>query len=266
MSADAGTLKERLYWQVSDSLVLTKRHLLHIPRIPELLVFATIQPVMFVLLFRYVFGGAIPVEVPGGYVNYLMAGIFIQTVMFGSVATGLGLAEDMSKGLVDRFRALPMSRSAVLVGRILADLVRNAGIVVIMLIVGLAVGFRPTASFVEWVAAAALLLLVSLAMSWVGAALALWIGSVEAVQSAGFIWLFPLVFASSVFVPLATMPGWLQAFANNQPVSLVADALRGLLIGSPIGSDGWLAAAWFVGVIALFVPLSVDAYKKATAK
>jgi ABC-type polysaccharide/polyol phosphate export permease len=165
-------MHSKLYWALADGLVLAKRNLVQIPRIPELLVFATIQPVMFVLLFRYVFGGAIDV---GGtsYVNFLMAGIFVQTVAFGSVATGVGLAEDLQKGLVDRFRSLPMARSAVLTGRTIADLVRNMFVVVVMLAVGLLVGFRPEAGVVGWVAAIGLLLLLSFAFSWIGATIGL---------------------------------------------------------------------------------------------
>src|ERR671915_139523 len=207
---NAGGLQPRrhskLYWALADGWVLAKRNLVQIPRIPELLVFATIQPVMFVLLFRYVFGGAIDV---GGtsYVNFLMAGIFVQTVAFGSMTTGIGLAEDLQKGLVDRFRSLPMARSAVLTGRTIADLVRNLFVVFVMLIVGILVGFRPEAEVTGWVAAIGLLLLLSFAFSWIGATIGLMVRSVEAVQSAGFIWLFPLTFASSAFVRTEDMPG-----------------------------------------------------------
>lgn len=197
--------RSRAYWAVADGWVLAKRNLIQIPRIPELLVFAIIQPVMFVLLFRYVFGGAIDV---GGesYVNFLMAGIFIQTVAFGGVSTGIGLAEDLQKGLVDRFRSLPMAPSAVLTGRTVADLVRNFAVVVVMLLVGLLVGFRPEAGVAGWAASIGLLLLLSFAFSWIGATVGLMIRSVEAVQSAGFIWLFPLTFASSAFVQTDNMP------------------------------------------------------------
>jgi len=252
----------KLYWAVADGLVLAKRNLVQIPRIPELLVFATIQPVMFVLLFRYVFGSAIDV---GGisYVNFLMAGIFVQTVAFGALTTGVGLAEDLSRGLVDRFRSLPMSRSAVLSGRTVADLVRNAFVVVVMLVVGLLVGFRPEAGVAGWAAALGLLLLLSFAFSWIGATIGLLVRSVEAVQSAGFIWLFPLTFASSAFVPTDGMPGPLRAFADNQPITQVVDAVRGFLLDQPVGSAGWQALAWCVGILLVFVPLSVSLYAGA---
>jgi len=257
--------RSRLYWALADGLVLARRNLVQIPRIPELLVFATIQPVMFVLLFRYVFGGAIDV---GGtsYVNFLMAGIFVQTVAFGSMTTGIGLAEDLQKGLVDRFRSLPMARSAVLTGRTIADLVRNMFVVAVMLVVGLLVGFRPEAGVTGWVAAIGLLLLLSFAFSWIGATIGLMVRSVEAVQSAGFIWLFPLTFASSAFVRTEDMPGWLQTFADHQPMTQVIDAVRGFLLEEPIGSHGWQAFMWCAGILLIFVPLSVSLYRRTTAR
>ena len=267
LHADDGRSRRRgkLYWALADGWVLARRNLVQIPRIPELLVFATIQPVMFVLLFRYVFGGAIDV---GGesYVNFLMAGIFVQTVAFGSVSTGIGLAEDLQKGLVDRFRSLPMARSAVLTGRTIADLVRNLFVVLVMLVVGLLVGFRPEAGIAGWAGAIGLLLLLSFAFSWVGATIALLMRSVEAVQSAGFIWLFPLTFASSAFVQTDGMPGWLRAFANHQPMTQVIDAVRGFLLGQPVGSHGWQALAWCLGILLVFVPLSVSLYRRVAAR
>src|SRR5438132_1756003 len=179
-----------LYWTFADALVLAKRHLIQIPRIPEELIFATIQPIMFVLLFRYVFGGAIAVS-GTSYVNYLMAGIFAQTVIFGATSTGIGLATDLQRGLVDRFRSLPMAKSAVLTGRTLSDLVRNTFVVLVMWTVGLLVGFRPQGSFLSWVAAGGLLLLTSFAFSWISATIGLSVNSVEAAQCAGSLWLFP---------------------------------------------------------------------------
>ena len=269
MSAATGGVqprrRSRLYWAFADGFVLAKRNLVQIPRIPELVVFATIQPVMFVLLFRYVFGGAIDV---GGesYVNYLMAGIFVQTVAFGAVSTGIGLSEDLHKGLVDRFRSLPMAHSAVLTGRTIADLVRNLFVVLVMLLVGILVGFRPEAGLAGWVAAIGLLLLLSFSFSWIGATIALLLRSTEAVQSAGFIWLFPLTFASSAFVITDNMPGPLKAFADNQPMTHVMDAVRGFLLGQPVGSHGWLALAWCVGILVVFIPLSVSLYRRVAAR
>ena len=182
----------------SDALVLAQRHLRHIPRNPELLVFATIQPVMFVVLFRYVFGGAIAID-GTTYVNYLMPGIFVQTVTFGSMMTGTGLAQDMTRGLIDRFRSLPMSRFAVLLGRTISDLIVNTLVVAIMLLVGVLVGFRPEGSAAGWAGGLGLLLLVSFTFSWIAATIGLFARSVEAVNSAGFIWLFPLTFCSSAY-------------------------------------------------------------------
>jgi ABC transporter DrrB family efflux protein len=255
----------RLYWAIADAAVLTRRHLVQIPRIPELLVFATVQPVMFVILFRYVFGGSIDVG-DVSYVNYLMAGIFVQTVAFGSVATGIGLADDLSKGLIDRFRSLPMSRSAVLTGRTVADLVRNMFAVAIMLLVGLLVGFRPDADLLDWLAALGLLLLLSFAFSWIGATVGLLVRSVEAAQSGAFLWLFPLTFASSAFVDTDNMASWLQTFAENQPFTVIVNAVRGFFLAEPVGSTGWRALAWLTGMLVVFAPLAVRLYDKRTSR
>ena len=255
----------RLYWTIADALVLAKRHLVQIPRIPEELVFATIQPIMFVLLFRYVFGGAIVVT-GTSYVNYLMAGIFAQTVIFGATTTGIGLANDLQRGLVDRFRSLPMAKSAVLTGRTLSDLVRNTFVVIVMWTVGLLVGFRPQGPFIAWFVAAGILLLTSFAFSWISATIGLMVSTVEAAQSAGFIWLFPLTFASSAFVPTSSMPGWLRAFAEHQPVSLIVNAVRGLLLNQPDASTIWQALAWCVGILVVFIPVAVWAYGRRTAR
>lgn len=255
----------RLSGALVDGWVLAKRSLIHTRRSPDLIVFATIQPVVFVLLFRYVFGGAIDVG-GGSYVNFLMAGIFVQTVAFGAVLTGLGLAADLQLGLVDRFRSLPMSRSAVLTGRTVADLARNAFIVVVMLLVGLLVGFRPEAGPLGWAGAVGLMLLLGYAFSWISAAIALLIRGVEAVQSFGFIWLFPLTFASSAFVPTESMPGWLEAFADHQPITLVVDTVRGLLLDQHLGSEGWQALAWCLGILLVFVPLSVYLYGRVESR
>ena len=254
-----------LYWTFADALVLAKRHLIQIPRIPEELIFATIQPIMFVLLFRYVFGGAIAVS-GTSYVNFLMAGIFAQTVIFGATSTGIGLATDLQRGLVDRFRSLPMAKSAVLTGRTIADLVRNTFVVAVMWTVGLLVGFRPQGNILSWFAAAGLLLLTSFAFSWISATIGLAVRSVEAAQSAGFIWLFPLTFASSAFVPTQSMPDWLRVFAEHQPVSLIVNAVRGLLLNQPDASTILQALAWCIGILVIFIPLSVWAYGRRTAR
>jgi len=254
-----------LYWTFADALVLAKRHLLQIPRIPDELIFATIQPIMFVLLFRYVFGGAIAVS-GTTYVNFLMAGIFVQTVIFGSTSTGIGLATDLQRGLIDRFRSLPMAKSAVLTGRTISDLVRNTFVVMVMWTVGLLVGFQPQGNFLSWFAAAGLLLLTSFAFSWISATIGLLVHSVEAAQSAGFIWLFPLTFASSAFVPTQSMPNWLRAFAEHQPVTQIVNATRGLLLNHPDASTIWTAVVWCLGILVVFIPLAVRAYGRRTSR
>lgn len=256
-------MRPPFYWAFADALVLAKRNLLQIPRIPDELVFSTIQPIMFVLLFRYVFGGAIPIK-GTSYANYLMAGIFTQTVVFGSTTTGIGLAADLQRGLVDRFRSLPMARSAVLTGRTISDLIRNTFVVIIMWIVGLLVGFQPQGSVLSWLAGIGLLLLTSFAFSWISATIGLAVRSVEAAQQAGFIWLFPLTFASSAFVPTQSMPGWLRTFAEHQPVSLTVNAVRGLLLNQPDISAIWQSLVWYISILVVFIPLAVWAYGRRT--
>ena len=258
-------------WAILDALVLARRSVLETVRVPELIMFVAIQPVMFVLLFRYVFGGAI--QVPGGqYVNFLMPGIFVQTVAFGGVTTAIGLAQDMQRGLIDRFRSLPMSSSAVLTGRTIADLARNLFTVAIMLAVGFLVGFRPGGTPLEFLLGILVLLGVSFAFSWISAFIGLLVRSVEAAQSGGFIWLFPLTFASSAFVPVSTMPSWLQTFARHNPVSVLADALRGLFHVNPAlttADTRWAliqSLAWIVGILLVFVPISVIRYRHTTAR
>ncbi|HET9847717.1 MAG TPA: ABC transporter permease [Candidatus Dormibacteraeota bacterium] len=258
-------------WAFLDAIVLARRSLLETIRLPELIVFVAIQPIMFVLLFRYVFGGAI--HVPGGqYVNFLMPGIFVQTVAFGGVTTGIGLAQDMQRGLIDRFRSLPMSSSALLTGRTLADLGRNLFTVVIMLIVGFLVGFRPQGTVLEFLLGILVLMGFSFAFSWISAFIGLMVRSVEAAQSGGFIWLFPLTFASSAFVPVDTMPSWLQGFARHNPVSVLADALRGLFHVNPAlttADTRWAliqSALWIAGILIVFVPISVIRFRRTTAR
>ncbi len=260
-----------LVWAILDALVLARRSVLETVRIPELIMFVAIQPVMFVILFRYVFGGAI--HVPGGqYVNYLMPGIFVQTVAFGGVTTAIGLAQDMQRGIIDRFRSLPMSSSAVLTGRTIADLARNLFTVIIMLIVGFLVGFRPGGTPFEFLLGIAVLLGVSFAFSWISAFIGLLVRSVEAAQSGGFIWLFPLTFASSAFVPVDTMPSWLRGFAQHNPVSVLSDSLRGLFHVNPAlttADTQWAlvqSAAWIAGILLVFVPLSVLRYRRTMAR
>jgi ABC-2 type transport system permease protein/oleandomycin transport system permease protein len=217
---------------VQDTLTITWRNLLTIRRVPQLLVFATIQPLLFVLMFRYVFGGAI--NVPGvDYVDYLMPGIFAQTIAFGTINTGVGLAEDKGKGLIERLRSLPMARSAVLAGRTVADLTRNVFVVTLMLLVGFAVGFTVHTDAAKLLLGMLVLLLFGFSLSWIFAFVGLSVANAETAQAASFPILLPLVFASSAFVPTDTMPPWLQAFAEHQPVTAAVDAMRALVLGGP---------------------------------
>jgi ABC-2 type transport system permease protein/oleandomycin transport system permease protein len=254
-----------LAYSLSDTLVLAKRSLLRIPRQPDLLLGFTIQPIMFVLLFVYVFGGAI--ETPGfDYVDYLMPGIIVQSIAFGGFVTALGLAEDLKKGLIDRFRSLPMSRSAVLTGRILADVATNLVQLAVLLGVGLAVGFTFFASIPSILAGFGLLLLIGYAFSWVFAFIGLTASSPEAANAYGFTILFPITFISSAFVPPETMPSWLQPIAEHNPFTTMVDAIRALFLDTPAGNDVWLAVVWSLAIVAVFAPLSVWRYRRATVR
>lgn len=249
-------------WAVGDALAVAHRNLIGLFRVPTTLVFSTIQPVIFVLMFRYVFGGAI--DTPGyRYVDYLMAGIFVQTVTFGGINTGVGLAVDMATGLIERFRSLPMARSAVLAGRTLADSVRNVFVAFLMVVVGFLVGFRVQGTVVEFIGAMLLLVLFGFAMSWVMALIGLSTGNAEAAQAAAFPFMAVLVFASNSFVPTSTMPGPLRAYADHQPVSDTVDAVRALLAGRATATTVLTAVAWSVGIIAVFAPLAVRRYRRA---
>ena len=249
---------------VADALTMTWRNLLTYVRVPEILVFSTIQPVMFVLLFRYVFGNSITLSDPSiPYVDYLMPGIIVQTALFGSAGTGIGLAEDLNKGLIERFRSLPMARSAVLAGRTMAEAVRSVAVLVLITGVGMAVGFRIHGGVAAYVGALALVLLFAFAFSWVVATVGLGAPSGEAAQAAIFPMLFPLVFASSAFVDTSFMPGWLQAFADHQPVTVTVDAARHLVLGQPVGWSVVGSIAWSLGIVAVFAPLAVRRYRRA---
>jgi ABC-2 type transport system permease protein/oleandomycin transport system permease protein len=250
-----------LRWLVSDTLAITKRNLLKYVRLPTLLIFSTVQPIMFVLLFRFVFGGAI--KVPGvDYVDFLMPGVFVQTVVFGSTQTGIGLAEDLSSGLIERFRSLPMARSAVLTGRTMSDAVRNTFVVLLMGVVGYVVGFRFHGNLVAAVLTVLLAVTFGYAFSWISAWIGLATGNVEAAQAASFVWIFPLTFASTAFVPLASLPGWLQTFARLNPVSVTVDAARRMALGVSYGTQLFHAFLWIAAILAVFVPLAVSRYRK----
>ena len=258
---------------VADGLTITRRNMIKVKRVPDLIVFATLSPIMFVLLFRYVFGGAI--EVPGdiSYAEFLLPGIFAQTVVFGSTITGASLADDLQKGLIDRFRSLPMAPSAVLIGRTVADLVLNALSIVVMAVTGLIVGWRINTSFGEAVAGFLVLLGFAYAVSWMMALVGLLVRTPEVVNNASFIVIFPITFVANTFVPLETFPPVLQTFAEWNPVSAVVQAARNLFGNSFGAPDVWslqnpvlYSAIWGVVILAVFVPLSVRAYKNTASR
>jgi ABC transporter DrrB family efflux protein len=252
----------RLGSAISDGLALAGRTLRAYVRLPQLVIFSTIQPVIFVLLFRYVFGGSI--QVPGvPYVEYLMPGVFVQAMTFGAMATAVGLAEDVHKGLIERFRSLPMARSAVLVGRTAADLVRNVFVVVLMAAVGFLVGFRVHTGVAPFVGALLLMLLFGYSLQWLFATVGLLAPNAETAQAAGFPLLVPLTFASSAFVPVESMPGWLQAFAEHQPVSVMANAARALVLGGPTADLVWQSLAWSLGILAVAASLAVRRFRRS---
>jgi ABC transporter DrrB family efflux protein len=263
-----------LKWVFLDTITVTKRNLIAFTRVPEALFFSSIQPIMFVLLFRYVFGGAI--RTPGfPYVDYMMPGIFVQTVSFGAMTTAIGIAEDLQKGLIERFRALPMARSAVLAGRTTSDLIRNLFVVVLLTIIGYAVGFRIGTNVGEYICGALLILGFAYALSWGAAVIGLSATNSETAQLMGFPILLPLTFASSAFVPVSSMPGWLQAFAEHQPVTIVINAARALMNGHPASATAahlfsttstataiWQALAWIGGMLLVLAPLAVRRYRR----
>jgi ABC-2 type transport system permease protein/oleandomycin transport system permease protein len=258
-------LEKKWMYVVSDTLTMVERNLIRYVRLPQLLIFSTIQPVMFLLLFTYVFGGAI--RVTGSYIDYLLPGILVQSAVFGAIQTGVGLTEDMAKGLIDRFRSLPMARAAVLAGRTLADTMRNIFVILLMFGVGSLIGFRIGGSVSDAVLAFAILLLFGFAFSWISATIGLLVKNVETAQVAGFIWVFPLVFASSVFVPVETMPDWLRVFAEINPISVTVNAVRSLLLGYIDAAEtarlAWLAVLWIVGILGVFMPLAIRLYRRA---
>ncbi len=253
-----------LGFAVRDTLAMTWRNLLTIRRLPQLLVFATIQPLLFVLMFRYVFGGSI--EVPGvEYVNYLMPGIFAQVIAFGAINTAVGLAEDRNRGLIERLRSLPMARSAVLAGRTLADLARNVLVVALMLGVGFLVGFRVQTNGFKLLLGLAVLLFFGYSLSWIFAFVGLSVPNAETAQAAAFPIMLPLVFASSAFVSTENMPDWLRVFAEHQPVTAAVDAVRSLVLGGEWAGDVLASLAWTAGILLVFVPLSVSRYRRGAA-
>jgi ABC-2 type transport system permease protein/oleandomycin transport system permease protein len=259
---DEPSLLQQARWAVTDTLTITRRNLLVWMRVPAYLVFTVIQPVMFVLLFRYVFGGAIKVP-SGSYVDFLMPGIIAQTAAFATFGTAIALAQELKKGVIDRLRSMPMARSAVLAGRLVADTGRMLVTILIVVGVGYAVGFRFMNGAPNAVLMIVLATVFGLSICVISAFTGLAIGDEESVQAFGLIWLFPLTFLSSAFVPIQSMPGWLQAFANNQPVTYVIDTMRALALGGPIEASLWKSLVWLAGIFIVFLPLAVRAYKRA---
>jgi ABC transporter DrrB family efflux protein len=253
----------RFRWAVTDTLTITRRNLLVWMRVPAYIFFTLVQPVIFVLMFRYVFGGAIRVSSAGGYVNFLMPGIIAQTAAFATFGTAIALAIELKKGVIDRLRSMPMARSAVLTGRLVADTLRMAVTILVIIAVGYAVGFRFHNGIAAAIAMFVLAVVFGVAISCISAFVGLAIGDEESVQAFGLIWIFPITFLSSAFVPIATMPGWLQAFANNQPVTYTIDAMRALAEGGPLEPSLWKSLVWLAGIFIVFIPLAVRAYRRA---
>jgi ABC-2 type transport system permease protein len=252
-------------WAVKDSLVLAKRSILHIIRSLDQVMSLIAFPVMFMLLNRYVLGGAINTG-DVSYANYLFAGILVQTLAFGANYTTINLAVDLKEGIIDRFRSLPMNNAAVVVGHIISDLFRNVISGVIIVLMGFLVGFRPNASFVEWLLVFVLAITFTLAVSWLSAILGLLVKTLEAAQWMGFVVIFPLTFVSSAFVPTDTMPSILRIFAENQPLTHVINSMRAWLVGTPLDNSAWLAFIWCIATIIVSVPLTAWMFRRRASK
>jgi len=255
--------RPRWVFALQDSLTMIVRSSRHIIRNQDQLLGAFFQPIMFLVLFVYVFGGAIKTG-HETYINFLLAGIIVQTAAFGSTVTSIGVANDLQKGIMDRFRSLPMFNLAVINGHVVSDLFRNMISTTVMILVGLAIGFRPSASFVDWLVITGILLLFTLAFSWISAIMGIVAKSVESVQWLGFVVVFPLTFASSAFVPTTGMPAGLKAFAENQPITQVVNAIRALMNGLPVGNTVWLSVVWCVGILVVTIPLASYLFRKKT--
>ncbi len=247
---------------LTDIRVLTWRNLLHYIRDPRLVVFSSIQPVLFLLLFTYVFGGAIKTTVDN-YITFLMPGIIVQAALFGSMMTGIALSTDLSKGIMDRLRSLPIAHGAILAGRTITDITRNVFVLILMLGVGYLIGFETNAPFGDFMLGILIALLFGFVFSWVSATIGLAVKNPETAQVAGFIWLFPLMFASSIFVPIGTMPDWLQAIAQRSPITYTVDAVRALWLGEDFGDPLFYSFLWSVALLIVFVPLAIRAFRRA---
>ncbi|HEU4711119.1 MAG TPA: ABC transporter permease [Pyrinomonadaceae bacterium] len=261
-----GESSNSLRWWLNDVTLMAQRNVRRMLRSPDLVFYAVLQPVVFILLFVYVFGGAMQ-QIPNmNYKQFLFPGIFVQTVVFGSVAaTAIGVALDMQRGIMDRFLSLPISSSSVLMGRQFSEILRNVLLIVVLVVVSLIVGFRFQGSLPNVLLGMGLLLFFGFAFSWVAALIGLASGSAEAAQSAGIMWLFPFTFVSSAFVPTSTMPGWLQVYAQHSPITSMVDTLRILFNGQPATSAIWISLAWSLGITAVFMPLSIARFRRGKA-
>jgi len=255
------SIGDQIKFGFRDTLTMTMRNVLRNYRLPQLIFFSTIQPVIFLLLFNYVFGGAVSRGNGVSYIDFLLPGILVQTVVMGSVQTGVGLAEDLQKGVIDRFRSLPMSRVAHIAGRVFADTMRNIIVLALMVIVGWLIGFRINNDWYIALTSIPLLLAFGFAFSWIASLFGLFTKSSETAQVLGFMIVFPLVFASSIFVPVETMPTWLQGFATNQPISQAADAVRAMTQGGPLDSIR-TTCVWIVVILVVAVPIAIYKYRQ----
>lgn len=258
--------KPKAVMAIRDSLIMIGRSSRHIIRNTDQLLGTFFQPIMFLVLFSAVFGGAISLALPDGvsYVNYLMAGIIVQTVAFGSTTTAIAVCNDLQKGIIDRFRSLPMANLAVLNGHVVSDLFRNGISTVVMLLAGLVIGFRTNANVLDWLMIAGIIMLFTIAFSWLAAIVGVIAKSVEGVQWLTFVIIFPLTFASSAFVPASSMPAGLRSFAENQPISVVIDSIRALILDQPLGNKGWLAVIWSLGIMVVAIPIASYLFKRKT--
>ena len=258
--------KSKVSLMLIDSFIMIKRSSRHILRNIDQLLGAFFQPIMFLALFASVFGGAIEQSLPDGvtYIDFLMAGIIVKKVAFGSTTTAIAITNDLQKGVMDRFRSLPMGNLAVLNGHVISDIFRNSISTIVMILTGLAIGFRPEANFVQWLMIVGILILFTFTMSWLSAIMGVLAKSVEAVQWLTFVIIFPITFASSTFVPTENMSSAVKLFAENQPITQVVEAIRALILGTPIGNYGWLSIAWCIGLLAVAIPLSAILFKKKT--
>lgn len=256
--------RPKIMFAVTDSILMIRRSSTHILRNTDQLLGTFFQPIMFLVLFSAVYSGAVSTIENVSYTNFLMAGLIVQTLAFGSTTTAIAVANDMQRGIIERFRSLPMSNLAVLTGHVVSDVLRNALSTAVLLIAGLVIGFRPTADVMDWLLLIGLTILLSLAFSWMSAILGVVAKSVEGVQWLTFVIVFPLTFASSAFVNPELMTSWLRTFAENQPVTHIVDTYRSLLIGTPMGDSWWIALVWLVGAIVVAMPIAAWVFRHKT--